>query len=68
MTYDTCFDVWTVCVVQDKEPKGIIPLENIQIREVQDAKKPHCFELYSVSNEVRTCALRLKASHNTRCC
>ena len=40
-------------MVQDKEPKGIIPLENIQIREVQDAKKPHCFELYSVSNEVR---------------
>ena len=45
-----------VCAVQDKEPKGIIPLENIQIREVQDAKKPHCFELYSVSNEVRACA------------
>ena len=41
-----------MCVVQDKEPKGIIPLENIQIREVQDAKKPHCFELFSGSNEV----------------
>lgn len=31
---------------QDREPKGIIPLENLQIREVTDAKKPHCFELY----------------------
>jgi len=39
--------------LQDKEPKGIIPLENIQVREVAgDRGKPNCFELYSASNEV----------------
>jgi len=31
----------------DKEPRGIIPLENIQVREVQDRNKPNCFELYA---------------------
>ncbi|XP_022091383.1 cytohesin-1-like isoform X3 [Acanthaster planci] len=31
----------------DKEPRGIIPLENLQIREMEDGKKPHCFELYA---------------------
>jgi cytohesin len=37
----------------DKEPKGIIPLENIQVREVTtDRSKPNCFELYSATNEV----------------
>ncbi|XP_032825845.2 cytohesin-3-like isoform X1 [Petromyzon marinus] len=30
----------------DKEPRGIIPLENLSIREVVDPKKPNCFELY----------------------
>lgn len=25
---------------QDKEPRGIIPLENLSIREVEDSKKP----------------------------
>jgi len=41
-----------VCL-QDKEPKGIIPLENIQVREVAaDRGKPNCFELYSASNDV----------------
>ena len=40
-------------MLQDKEPKGIIPLENIQVREVAgDRGKPNCFELYSASNEV----------------
>jgi cytohesin len=38
--------------VQDKEPKGIIPLENIHVREVSDSKKPNCFELHSSTNEV----------------
>lgn len=35
----------------DKEPKGIIPLENIQVREQASDKpsKQNCFELYSVS-------------------
>ena len=36
-----------------KEPRGIIPLENIRVREVSTEKnKPHCFELYSAGNEV----------------
>uniref|UniRef100_A0A3P9AC46 Cytohesin 1b n=1 Tax=Esox lucius TaxID=8010 RepID=A0A3P9AC46_ESOLU len=30
----------------DKEPRGIIPLENLSIRGVIDSKKPNCFELY----------------------
>lgn len=28
------------CCAQDKEPRGIIPLENLSIREVDDSKKP----------------------------
>jgi cytohesin len=36
----------------DKEPKGIIPLENIQVREVPDRSKANCFELYSINNDV----------------
>jgi cytohesin len=36
----------------DKEPKGIIPLENLQVREVPDKNKPHCFELYSSNSDV----------------
>lgn len=34
----------------DKEPKGIIPLENIQVRDVPERSKPYCFELYSANN------------------
>ncbi|KAF0025634.1 hypothetical protein F2P81_022515 [Scophthalmus maximus] len=30
----------------DKEPRGIIPLENLSIREVEESKKPNCFELF----------------------
>lgn len=36
----------------DKEPRGIIPLENIKIRTIPDRNKQHCFELYSSGNEV----------------
>jgi len=36
----------------DKEPRGIIPLENIKIREVTDRSKQHCFELFCDGNEV----------------
>ena len=36
----------------DKEPRGIIPLENIRVREVADRSKPHCFELFAAGNEV----------------
>ncbi|XP_020711395.1 cytohesin-1 isoform X3 [Athalia rosae] len=40
----------------DKEPRGIIPLENIQVREVQDRHKPHCFELYAAGSEfIKAC-------------
>jgi len=39
--------------VQDKEPKGIIPLENVQVREVTaSGHKPHCFEIHSKGNDV----------------
>ncbi|XP_031623040.1 cytohesin-1-like isoform X1 [Contarinia nasturtii] len=31
----------------DKEPRGIIPLENILVREIHDRSKPYCFELYA---------------------
>lgn len=31
----------------DKEPRGIIPLENICVREIHDRSKPHCFELFA---------------------
>ena len=37
---------------QDKEPKGIIPLENIQIRDVLDRSKANCFELFSANSDV----------------
>jgi cytohesin len=36
----------------DKEPKGIIPLENVQVREVPATHKPHCFEIHSVGNDI----------------
>ncbi|KAJ4446274.1 Cytohesin-1 [Periplaneta americana] len=40
----------------DKEPRGIIPLENIQVREVSDRHKHHCFELYaSGSDFIKAC-------------
>ncbi|XP_016385913.1 cytohesin-1-like [Sinocyclocheilus rhinocerous] len=35
----------------DKEPRGIIPLENLSIREVDDSKKPNCFELFIPDNK-----------------
>ncbi|KAI5623337.1 cytohesin-1 isoform X1, partial [Silurus asotus] len=35
----------------DKEPRGIIPLENLSIRDVEDSKKPNCFELFIPDNK-----------------
>ncbi|KAG8558116.1 hypothetical protein GDO81_016867 [Engystomops pustulosus] len=35
----------------DKEPRGIIPLENLSIREVEDPRKPNCFELFNPSHK-----------------
>ncbi|EEB19808.1 Cytohesin-1, putative [Pediculus humanus corporis] len=40
----------------DKEPRGIIPLENIQVREASDRHKPHCFELYATGTDfIKAC-------------
>lgn len=39
----------------DKEPRGIIPLENISVREVPDRNKPHCFELYACGDIIKAC-------------
>ncbi|ESO11902.1 hypothetical protein HELRODRAFT_156254 [Helobdella robusta] len=36
----------------DKEPKGIIPLENVQVREVTSNHRPYCFEIHSTGSEV----------------
>ncbi|KAG8138179.1 hypothetical protein E2320_004095 [Naja naja] len=33
----------------DKEPLGIIPLENLSVRPVDDLKKPNCFELFNAT-------------------
>lgn len=42
-----------LCIYQDKEPKGIIPLENISVRVSNEkSNKPHCFELYATTNEI----------------
>ena len=45
--------------LQDKEPKGIIPLENIQVREVVSEKsnRQNTFELYaeSSSDVIKAC-------------
>lgn len=36
----------------DKSPRGIIPLESIGVRMVEDRSKPHTFEIYSSNAEV----------------
>uniref|UniRef100_A0A4W5Q5V2 Cytohesin 3 n=1 Tax=Hucho hucho TaxID=62062 RepID=A0A4W5Q5V2_9TELE len=35
----------------DKEPRGIIPLENLSIRDVDEPRKPNCFELYNPNHK-----------------
>ena len=35
----------------NKEPRGIIPLENVNVREVEDKTKQFCFEIYSTTND-----------------
>ncbi|MBN3289300.1 CYH2 protein, partial [Polypterus senegalus] len=37
----------------DKEPRGIIPLENLCVREVDYPRKQHCLELYNPNNKVQ---------------
>ena len=45
-------DIVLYCM-QDKEPKGIIPLENVQVRELSvSGHKPHSFEIHSSGNDV----------------
>lgn len=40
----------------DKEPRGIIPLENILVREATDRHKPHCLELYASGTDfIKAC-------------
>jgi len=40
----------------DKEPRGIIPLENIRIRDANERNKPHCFELYAMGTDfIKAC-------------
>ncbi|XP_072168510.1 cytohesin-1-like [Diadema setosum] len=36
----------------DREPKGIIPLENLTVQEVEDKGKAHCFELNTTTKSV----------------
>ncbi|XP_028934303.1 cytohesin-4 isoform X3 [Ornithorhynchus anatinus] len=31
----------------DKEPRGIIPLENLSVQKAEDPKKPYCLELFN---------------------
>jgi len=44
----------------DKEPKGIIPLQNLKIRETTDPKKMNCFEIY-----LSDCGQTIKAAKTT---
>jgi len=37
---------------KDKEPKGVISLENLQVREVSDPKKQNCFEIFLPANTI----------------
>ena len=41
-----------VISLQDREPRGIIPLENLQVREVQDSRRK-VFHLYLERKYVR---------------
>ncbi|RDD42053.1 Cytohesin-1 [Trichoplax sp. H2] len=38
----------------DKEPRGIIPLENLNVRDCPDSKRPFCFEIFS-SGVIKAC-------------
>ncbi|XP_020788845.1 cytohesin-3-like isoform X1 [Boleophthalmus pectinirostris] len=47
----------------DKDPIGIIPLENLCVRELQDSSKPFCLELFSPkAQKVKAC----KTEHRGR--
>ncbi|XP_073430440.1 cytohesin-4 isoform X2 [Dendrobates tinctorius] len=39
----------------DKDPLGIIPLENLSVELAEDPKKPHCFDLHAGGQTVKAC-------------
>ena len=42
--------------VQDKEPRGIIPLESLSVRECTDEQsRSFCFELYGINAVIKAC-------------
>ena len=50
-TYHTQF--LYICIWQDKEPRGIIPLESLSVREcAEEQSRAHCFELFGLNAEV----------------
>lgn len=40
-----------VFISQDREPRGIIPLENLQVREVQDSKRKVTLSLLALDEK-----------------
>ncbi|XP_053324646.1 cytohesin-4 [Spea bombifrons] len=41
--------------IADKEPLGIIPLENLSVEIAEDPKKPHCFDLHARGQTIKAC-------------
>ncbi|XP_066452403.1 cytohesin-4 isoform X1 [Eleutherodactylus coqui] len=39
----------------DKDPLGIIPLENLCVELAEDPKKPHCFDLHARGQTIKAC-------------
>ncbi|XP_075039169.1 cytohesin-4 [Mixophyes fleayi] len=39
----------------DKDPLGIIPLENLCVEPTEDTKKPYCFDLHARGQTVKAC-------------
>lgn len=39
----------------DKDPLGIIPLENLSVELAEDPKKPHCFDLHARGQTIKAC-------------
>ncbi|XP_074552690.1 cytohesin-4-like [Halichoeres trimaculatus] len=45
----------------DKDPIGIIPLENLNVRKLQDTSKPYCLELYNPKElKIKACKTKNK--------
>ncbi|XP_069765546.1 cytohesin-3-like isoform X3 [Narcine bancroftii] len=41
-------------LLKDKEPRGIIPLENLCVKATEDSRKLNCFDLYSPNSKGHT--------------